>query len=77
MQGKDIRMMGVPEAEIDEILENAKANLRIAGFEEEDKRLRRRMLGRHDGPIKLPQGPYIFADFRTLHIPGLEVCLRQ
>jgi hypothetical protein len=66
-------MMGVPETEVDEVLQNAKANLRIAGFEEEEKRLRQR---RSRGPyasLKLPQGPYIFCDFRTLELPGVEV----
>lgn len=66
-------MMGVPEREVDEILENEKRDLRILGFEEEDKRLRRRMLCGPAGQIKLPQGAYIFADFQTLEIPGLEV----
>lgn len=68
-------MMGVPEVEVDEILENEKRDLRIAGFEEEDKRYRRRMLGGPGGQIKLPQGAYIFADFCTLQIPGVEVIL--
>ncbi|KAG5525289.1 hypothetical protein RHGRI_031840 [Rhododendron griersonianum] len=42
--GKSIRMMGVPKDLVDEILQNAKANLRIAGFEEEEKRMRQRMV---------------------------------
>lgn len=73
IQGKSIRMMGVPETEVEEVLENAKANLRIAGFEEEEKRLRQRMSHRPHASLKLPQGPYIFCDFRTLEIPGVEV----
>ncbi|XP_047319961.1 uncharacterized protein LOC124923988 isoform X2 [Impatiens glandulifera] len=73
LKGKSVKMMGVPEHEVDEILQSAKESLRIAGFEEEEKRLRQRMLNRPTGPIKLPQGPYIFCDFRTLHIPGLEL----
>ncbi|OWM75421.1 hypothetical protein CDL15_Pgr021585 [Punica granatum] len=72
-EGKTIRLMGVSEAEVDEILENEKVDLRIAGFDEEDKRLRRRMLGVPAGLIKLPQGEYIFADFRTLEIPGVKL----
>ncbi|KAF7140222.1 hypothetical protein RHSIM_Rhsim06G0169800 [Rhododendron simsii] len=72
-EGKSIRMMGVPEDEVDEILQNAKANLRIAGFEEEEKRMRQRMLDRPHGSLKLPQGQYIFCEFRTLHIPGIEL----
>lgn len=66
-------MMGVPGSEVDEILQNAKANLRVAGFEEEETRLRQRMSDRSHASPKLPQGPYIFCDFRTLEIPGLEV----
>ncbi|KAB1208766.1 hypothetical protein CJ030_MR6G024802 [Morella rubra] len=72
-KGKSIRMMGVPESEVNEILENAKANLRIAGFEEEEKRLRQRMSDRPHASLKLPQGPYVFCDFRTLEIPGVEL----
>ena len=73
IQGKSIRMMGVSESEVDEVLQNAKANLRIAGFEEEEKRLRQRKSDRPHASLKLPQGPYIFCDFRTLEIPGVEV----
>ncbi|KAI8552057.1 hypothetical protein RHMOL_Rhmol06G0234800 [Rhododendron molle] len=72
-EGKSIRMMGVPKDEVDEILQNAKANLRIAGFEEEEKRMRLRMLDRPHGSLKLPQGQHIFCEFRTLHIPGIEL----
>ncbi|KAK4762261.1 hypothetical protein SAY87_030145 [Trapa incisa] len=72
-EGKTIRMMGVPEIEVDEMLENEKRDLRIPGFEEGDKRLRRRMLGVTVDQIKLPQGEFIFADFRTLEIPGVKL----
>ncbi|KAG6724572.1 uncharacterized protein LOC122305427 isoform X2 [Carya illinoinensis] len=72
-KGKSIRMMGVPGSEVDEILQNAKANLRVAGFEEEEKRLRQRLSDRPHASPKLPQGPYIFCDFRTLEIPGVEM----
>ncbi|CAL5406231.1 unnamed protein product [Camellia sinensis] len=72
-EGKSIRMMGVPKDEVDEILQNAKANLRIAGFEEEEKRLRQRLLDRPHFSMKLPQGQYIFCEFRTLHLPGIEL----
>ncbi|PQP97211.1 uncharacterized protein Pyn_09577 [Prunus yedoensis var. nudiflora] len=34
-------------------------------------RLRQRMLWPHT--LKLPQGPYIFCDFRTLQLPGIEL----
>ncbi|CAK9161423.1 unnamed protein product [Ilex paraguariensis] len=72
-EGKSIRMMGVPKDEVDEVIQNAKTDLRIAGFDEEDKRLRQRMLDRPHTSMKLPQGTYIFCDFRTLHIPGIEL----
>ncbi|KAG9132222.1 hypothetical protein Leryth_017074 [Lithospermum erythrorhizon] len=72
LEGKAIRMMGVPQSEVDEILESSKMDLRIAGFEEEEKRIRRRTSsGQHS--IRIPQGNYIFSDFRTLHIPGVEL----
>ncbi|PSS16113.1 Ubiquitin and WLM domain-containing metalloprotease [Actinidia chinensis var. chinensis] len=72
-EGKSIRMMGVPKNEVDEIRQNANANLRIAGFEEEENRMRQRMLDKAHSSLKLPQGPYIFCEFRTLHIPGIEL----
>lgn len=69
--------MGVPEDEVDRVIQNSKVDMRIAGFNEEERRLRQRM---SDGPhpsIRLPQGPYIFCDFRTLQIPGVEVLLNS
>ena len=68
-------MLGVSEDEVNKVLQNAKADLRIAGFDEEEKRMRQRMSDRPRGLLKLPQGPYIFCDFRTLQIPGVEVLL--
>lgn len=68
-------MMGVPDNEVDEVLEGAKANLRIAGFVDEEKRLRQRMSDTSQASLRLPQGPYIFCDFRTLQLPGIEVLL--
>ncbi|GAB4825218.1 hypothetical protein Ancab_008093 [Ancistrocladus abbreviatus] len=71
--GKPIRMLGVSENEVEEVLKGAKANLRIAGFEEEEKRMRMRMLNRPQALLKLPQGPYIFCEFRTLELPRIEL----
>ncbi|OMP03170.1 hypothetical protein CCACVL1_02519 [Corchorus capsularis] len=73
VEGKSVRMMGVPEDEVDRVIQNSKLDMRIAGFNEEERRLRQRT---KDGPrasLKLPQGPYIFCDFRTLQIPGVEL----
>lgn len=70
-------MLGVPRDEVDEVLERAKEDFRIAGFEEEEKRQRQRIPDRLGASLKLPQGPYIFCDFRTLHLPGIEVFLSQ
>lgn len=70
-------MMGVSENEVDEVLEGAKLNLRIAGFSEEEKRLRQRIVDRPQLSLKLPQGPYIFCDFRTLQLPGIVVHLNS
>ncbi|KAF9606712.1 hypothetical protein IFM89_027756 [Coptis chinensis] len=70
---KSIRMMGVFEDEIEEVSQNGtKADLRIAGFDEEERRLRMRM-SRPKSSLKLPQGAYIFCDFRTLQLPGVEL----
>ncbi|KAL6577497.1 hypothetical protein OROMI_009825 [Orobanche minor] len=70
LKGKSIRMMGVLKDEVDEVLKNAKVDLRIAGFDEEERRLKQRISGRSYAP-KLPQGTYIFCDFRTLSLPGI------
>uniref|UniRef100_A0A2P2L036 Uncharacterized protein LOC107417406 n=1 Tax=Rhizophora mucronata TaxID=61149 RepID=A0A2P2L036_RHIMU len=66
-------MMGVSVDEVDKVLQSAKADLRIAGFDEEENRMRQRMSYRPPTSLKLPQGPYTFSDFRTLQIPGVEV----
>uniref|UniRef100_A0A2P2KZZ7 Uncharacterized protein LOC105640877 n=1 Tax=Rhizophora mucronata TaxID=61149 RepID=A0A2P2KZZ7_RHIMU len=72
-EGKSIRMMGVSVDEVDKVLQSAKADLRIAGFDEEENRMRQRMSYRPPTSLKLPQGPYTFSDFRTLQIPGVEL----
>ncbi|GMH12019.1 hypothetical protein Nepgr_013860 [Nepenthes gracilis] len=72
-EAKSIRMMGVSENEVDEVLRGAKLDLRIAGFEEEEKRMRLRMSNRSQPSFKLPQGPYIFCAFRTLELPGIKL----
>lgn len=73
LEGKSIRMLGVPKAEVDDILQSAKADLRIVGFDEEEKRMRQRISNGLQSSLKLPQGPYVFCDFRTLHLPGIEL----
>ncbi|KAJ4747500.1 Ubiquitin and WLM domain-containing metalloprotease [Rhynchospora pubera] len=74
IQGKSIRMMGVFEDEIEEVSENNKRpDLRIIGFDDEEKQLKQRSSNRVQTSLKLPQGPYIFCDFRTLHLPGIEL----
>ncbi|KAA0054508.1 hypothetical protein IC582_026401 [Cucumis melo] len=70
---KPIRMMGVSKNEVDEVLNNAKKNERIVGFDEEEKRLKQRMSSKPRGVLKLPEGPYVFCEFRTLQIPGIEL----
>ncbi|GMI69119.1 Wss1/SPRTN type repair protease B [Hibiscus trionum] len=72
--GKSVRMMGAPEYEVDRVIQNSKVDQRIIGFSEEERRLRQRTLdGPSRVPIRLPQGPYIFCDFRTLQLPGVEL----
>ncbi|CAA6661567.1 unnamed protein product [Spirodela intermedia] len=74
LKGKPIRMMGVFEYEIEEVSKNSSnSDSRIRGFDEEEERLRRRLLTAPQSSLKLPQGPYIFCDFRTLTIPGIEL----
>lgn len=66
-------MMGVPANEVDEVLQIAKTDLRIAGFDEEEQRMRQRIYGGHNSVLQLPQGTYVFSEFQTLSIPGIEV----
>ncbi|XP_031492885.1 uncharacterized protein LOC116259288 isoform X2 [Nymphaea colorata] len=73
LERKPVRMMGIFSNEIEEVSDNGtRLDLRIAGFAEEDNRLRQRMA---EGPpvAKLPKGTYIFCDFHTLQIPGIEL----
>ncbi|KAL3615300.1 hypothetical protein CASFOL_040961 [Castilleja foliolosa] len=71
LKGKTVRMMGVPNDEVDELLQNVKADLRIAGFDEEEKRLKLRNGHRSNTTPRVPQGNYIFCEFRTLSLPGI------
>ncbi|KAI4308419.1 hypothetical protein L6164_031497 [Bauhinia variegata] len=70
---RSIKMMGVSANEVEQVLKDAEANLRIAGFDEEEKRLKQRISNGPHFSLILPQGPYIFCDFRTLEIPGVEL----
>ncbi|KAL2938756.1 hypothetical protein RDABS01_022205 [Bienertia sinuspersici] len=73
LEGKPLRMMGVSKDEIDHVTKDSEANLRIAGFEEEERRMRQRMSRGSHASLKLPQGTYIFCAFRTLELPGIEL----
>ncbi|XP_020673300.1 uncharacterized protein LOC110092934 [Dendrobium catenatum] len=74
IKGKPVRMMGVFDDEIKEVSQNnTRADLRIAGFEEEDNRLRQLSSYKPSASLKLPQGPYIFCDFHTLELPGIKL----
>ncbi|KAL8205299.1 hypothetical protein R6Q57_008850 [Mikania cordata] len=73
IEGKPVRMMGVPKEEIDQVLKNEKMDMRIAGFDEEEKRIGQRISNGFDTPLKLPQGNYVFGDFKTLDLPGIEL----
>ncbi|KAL4555452.1 hypothetical protein LXL04_038071 [Taraxacum kok-saghyz] len=73
LEGKPIRMMGVPKEEIDQVLESSRTDMRIPGFDEEEKRMRQRMSNGFDTPLKLPQGNYVFGGFKTLDLPGIQL----
>lgn len=74
LQGKPIRMMGAFDNEVEEVSQTSmKSDLRILGFDEEEQRLRQRSLSSSQALLRLPQGPYIFCDFHTLNLPGIEV----
>lgn len=72
-EARSIIMMGVSTNEVEEVLKNAEANLRIAGFEDEEKRLKQKISHGPRVSLKLPQGPYVFCEFRTLEIPGVKL----
>ncbi|XP_014523688.1 uncharacterized protein LOC106779980 isoform X5 [Vigna radiata var. radiata] len=72
-EAKSIIMMGVSTNEVEEVLQSSKTDLRIAGFEDEEKRMKQRISHEPHISLKLPQGQYIFCEFRTLQIPGLEL----
>ncbi|WJX39289.1 hypothetical protein P8452_26846 [Trifolium repens] len=72
-EARSILMMGASTNEVEEVLKNAEANLRIAGFEDEEKRLKQKISHGPRVSLKLPQGPYIFCEFRTLEIPGMKL----
>lgn len=65
-------MMGVTEEEVNGVQKDATPDMRILGFEDEERR-RLRLKKLSSTSIKLPQGPYIFCGFRTLQLPGVEV----
>lgn len=73
LEGKPIRMMGAFDNEVKEVSQTSMTDLRILGFDEEERRLRQRSLNSPQASLKLPQGTYIFCDFRTLHLPGVEL----
>ncbi|XP_052734676.1 uncharacterized protein LOC108319791 isoform X3 [Vigna angularis] len=72
-EARSIIMMGVSTNEVEEVLQSSKTDLRIAGFEDEEKRMKQRISHEPHISLKLPQGQYIFCEFRTLQIPGLEL----
>lgn len=73
-EGRSIRMMGVFLKEVEEVSQSVmKSDQRIAGFLEEERRAKQRIANGLDIPRRLPQGPYVFCDFRTLQLPGIEL----
>ncbi|KAL0742265.1 hypothetical protein Bca4012_083778 [Brassica carinata] len=71
VEGKTIRMMVVTEEEVNGVQKDAIPDMRILGFEDEERRLRQKKFSRTS--IKLPQGPYIFCAFRTLQLSVIEL----
>ncbi|KAH7279838.1 hypothetical protein KP509_37G039500 [Ceratopteris richardii] len=69
-----VRMMGALPEQVEEVSKEAGEAVQrtIIGFSEEDERAKMWKKGR---PMKrsLPQGNYIFCDFRTLQLPGIEL----
>ncbi|EOA16232.1 hypothetical protein CARUB_v10004374mg [Capsella rubella] len=72
VEDKTIRMMGLTEEEIEGVRKETMPDMRILGFEEEERRLRQKKYV-SSSSITLPQGTYIFCDFRTLQLPGIEL----
>ncbi|GAQ92260.1 Protein involved in sister chromatid separation and/or segregation [Klebsormidium nitens] len=67
-QDMTILMSGASTTEVAAVSKTSAAG--IADFEYEEKRARMRAR-RKRAPLALPTGPYVFADFRTLQLPGI------
>ena len=67
--------MGALAGEIEQVSQEAihKYERGIIGFDEEDKRAKQRAIFRANKIIQLPKGNYIFCDFKTLELPGIQV----
>lgn len=74
-EGQVVRMMGALPGEIKAVSQEVgNANEKtIIGFSEEDVRAKRWRGATAGAARRLPQGEYIFCDFRTLHLPGVEL----
>ncbi|KAK9133156.1 hypothetical protein Scep_012684 [Stephania cephalantha] len=72
-QPSTIRCMGVDGEETSGVRNGTKADQRIVGFDEEEKRLQQRTLRGSQRTIQLQRGAYIFCEFQTLRIPGIEL----
>eukprot|EP00249_Psilotum_nudum_P015587 c25413_g1_i1 orf=416-2413(-) len=70
-----IRMMGALPEEIKEVSTEAGQRYggRILGFSEEEERAKQRLAIGAGASRKLPQGRYVFGDFRTLQLPGIQL----
>ncbi|XP_024538784.1 uncharacterized protein LOC112349163 [Selaginella moellendorffii] len=71
-EGKVLRVMGALPHETVEVSGALQKDTRSLGFEEEEERARRRASSA-SATGKLPAGPYTFQDFKTLHLPGVQM----
>ncbi|KAL3679840.1 hypothetical protein R1sor_022796 [Riccia sorocarpa] len=71
-EGLMVRMMGSSAAEVATVSQNSSRDTRVRGFAEEEELARRRAYSASSSS-SLPKGNYIFCDFRTLSLPGVEL----
>ncbi|KAL2631663.1 hypothetical protein R1flu_016349 [Riccia fluitans] len=71
-EGVMVRLMGSSAAEVATVSQGSSRDTRVRGFAEEEELARRRAYSASSSS-SLPKGDYIFCDFRTLSLPGVEL----
>jgi hypothetical protein len=67
--------MGALPEELEQVSQEAiqKYERGVIGFDDEDRRAKHRAVYGVNKVIQLPKGKYIFCEFKTLELPGIQV----